>query len=317
MAVGDDEHDAPVRGLTDAAARVAKDELLGREALERAKDRLAVAHDHGPTANRLGHVRPRRGQGQHDRHFRAGRRLGGEEAGLRAACNEDRTVGGDRLIAAGRKSGHCRRQRRVRLRRRKRLQDRVGTAALHGRAGAPRSRVQGRVVRARGLVDADNAPLAAALPRAVQRDALDMEQSIRVDADRRTLAGRGSVEDPATDQAPRRMPVREAEQIAVHTGDRRVGGDALLHRGDALAPEHGVVRQDRLERVQTRRPRSGDHVQHHWTVCRELDLPRIEDARHQRLSADRRRRLGARRRGEGSGTKKRDDGFAKQDPGRG
>ena len=112
------------------------------------------------------------------------------------------------------------------------------------------------------------------------------------------------------------MSVGGAEEVAVHTGDGRITRDAALHRRHALAAENRVVRQDRPEREEPRRPRRCDHVQDDGPVRGELDLARVDDAGHECLAADRRRPVREARQCDGSRTERRDDGFAKQDPGR-
>ena len=52
------EDDAPVRALTDCGTRAARGELRRREALVRAVDRRAVAHEQRATSDRVGDHRP-------------------------------------------------------------------------------------------------------------------------------------------------------------------------------------------------------------------------------------------------------------------
>jgi hypothetical protein len=112
------------------------------------------------------------------------------------------------------------------------------------------------------------------------------------------------------------MTVLEAEEIAVDTCNRRIRRETLLHRRDLLAPENRVVRQNRLQRVQTRWLRRGDDVEHHGTVRRELDLAGVDDTGKQRLSADGCRGEAGSRDYEKPCKQGPDDGSTNHDPGR-
>jgi len=72
--------------------------------------------------------------------------------------------------------------------------DSVRAAALGRCPRAVRARVQGRSVRARDLVEAEDAALTRSLPRARQRNAVDVQRPVRINADRGALVGRLHVE---------------------------------------------------------------------------------------------------------------------------
>ena len=274
-------------------------------------------HDDRPAAERIDHVRPRRRQRQQDGHLRPERSLVGEEAGLTPARYQHRPVGGDRLVAAVEVLRDRADERRVRPRRRERLDDRLRTAVLGRRARAPCARVQRGAVRTRRLVDPEDASLPGTLPRPGQAHAVDVQVAAGVDPDGRSLIGRCAVEDAGANEPAGRMAVRQVEEVAVDCGDGRLARDTLLHRGHALAPQDRVVREHGPDRVQTARLRGGDDVDDHGAVRGEFHLLRVDDARQECLAADRRGCRGDSRDRQNPCTEGTDDRIAHHDPGRG
>src|SRR5439155_13587547 len=149
------------------------------------------------------------------------------------------------------------------------------------------ARVQLRTIRSRYIGEPHNPALSRPLPRAGKAHAPDVKDTVGVDPDGGTEVDRTAVENPAANEPARRVAVAQAEQIAVHSCDSCFRGRTLLHRRHAFATEDRVVRKDRLQRVETRRLRDGDHVDHDRTMSRELDLSRIDHAGQKRLSSDR------------------------------
>ena len=171
------------------------------------------------------------------------------------------------------------------------LQDDFGRARHDGRDGAVRRRQQGDLVTAGHLVDAGHRPsLALPLPRADERDPVDVQCAGLVDPDRRAKRQRRVLERTALDQDPggeARGPGLVVAVDADNGGLARERGLDLRQpcptAGERAARRH---RRERVEAARVARRRSGDDADRDGTMERELDALLERHAGHQR---DRRR----------------------------
>ena len=127
-------------------------------------------------------------------------------------------------------------------------------------------------VLSRRLVElVQRATLAASTPGSEELDPSHVERTVERDSRARTLAVGRADEDTVPQENAARPSVGPREEIAVDADDGGLTGDPALHRGERLAPNDGLVRQDRPQAVEADRPRAADDMDRDGTVRRELD----------------------------------------------
>jgi hypothetical protein len=209
---------------------MAPPQLVRGELLLRRQDDTPVADERRAAPDGVLHLLPPglEDQFHHEGHARDG---GGDLGPPRAARLQDRAVLRDRRTSAGAHLDYLAREVDVRHGGREAADDDVqqARALRRARTPAPGEEPDARAVKGTVELREPRPHLIADAPRPGEADALQPEQPVQADPERRAPARRPSVEDAVTEEDPGWVALRDVAEIAVDADDGRLLRQPLLH----------------------------------------------------------------------------------------